>query len=215
MQSSKDSYWAKNASKYDRCMVEDIESILSRIKDDIGETDRVLDVAAGTGKVSLFLAKCVQRIDTLDIESKMIAVARKKAEEAKIKNISFHVQSAYELKFPDTIFDVVVILNSLHVMETPDLALNEARRVIKPKGLIFVPTYCHAETKESLDNYQKWSLKSGHKSYHLFTIDILCGLVSNCGFKIKKKDIIEINHDKNSDVMILGYIVASPDILVA
>jgi len=215
MQSSKDSYWANNASEYDKNTNKDVKSLLSRIQGDIGYTNRVLDVAAGTGNVSLFLAKYVQHIDTLDIESKMIAVARKKAEEAKIKNISFHVQSAYELNFPDTVFDVVVILNSLHVMETPDLALNEARRVIKPKGLIFLPTYCHAETKESLDNYQKWSLKSGHKSYHLFTIDILCELVSNCGFKIKKKDRIEINHGKKSDAMVLGYIVASPDIAVA
>ncbi len=215
MQSSKDSYWANNASRYDKNPNKDIKSLLSRIQGDIGYANRVLDIAAGTGNVSLFLAKYVHHIDTLDIETKMIAVARKNAEEAKIKNISFHVQSAYELNFPDAVFDVVVILNSLHVMETPDLALNEARRVIKPKGLLFVPTYCHAETKESLANYQKWSLKSGHKSYHLFTIDILCELVSNCGFKIKKNDIIEINHGKKSDVMILGYIVASPDTAVA
>ncbi len=210
MNSSKDSYWANNASKYGKNTNKDIKSLLRRIQGDIGHANRVLDVAAGTGNVSLFLAKYVQHVDCLDIESKMIAVAREKAEKAKIENISFHVQSAYELNFPDAVFDVVVILNSLHVMDTPRSALNEARRVIKPKGLIFVPTYCHAETKRGLDNYRKWSLKSGHKSYHLFSIDILCELVSNCGFEIKKKDIIEINHGRETGVMILGYIVASP-----
>jgi ubiquinone/menaquinone biosynthesis C-methylase UbiE len=66
MQSSKNLYWANNASKYDKNTNKDVNSLLSRIQGDIGYTNRVLDVAAGTGNVSLFLAKYVQHIDTLD-----------------------------------------------------------------------------------------------------------------------------------------------------
>lgn len=213
MQSSKDSYWAKAASKFDKGVSEGITSLLGRIKDDIGCADRVLDIAAGTGIVSLELSKCVQQVDALDIESEMIAVARKKAEKARISNISFHIQSAYELNFPDNIFDATVILNSLHVMETPNLALLEAARVLKPKGLLIAPTYCHAETEESLDNYQRWSLKTGHKSHNLFTCDSLCRLIRSCGFKVQTKCTVAIDHgDKSAGVMIIGYIVASPDL---
>lgn len=99
-------------------------------------------------------------------------------------------------------------------METPDLALIEARRVIKSTGFLIAPTYCHAQTKENLNNYQKWSLKSGHKSHHLFTCDSLCELICNCGFEIKKRDIAVIEHEKYSNSMVLGYIVACPIIEV-
>ena len=205
-----DSYWAKNASKFDKHIHSDIEALVKKIGNDIGHVDRVLDVAAGTGVVSLELAKRVRQVDALDLEPKMISVAQKKADGSRIVNISFHVQSAYELDFPDHIFDAIVIMNSLHVMKAPDVALGEARRVIKPTGLLVAPTYCHAETAESLDNYQRWASKSGHKSYYLFTCNSLCALISGCGFEVKKKRTVEIKHERQSQGMMLGYVVASP-----
>ncbi len=203
-------YWAKNAPEFDKHIHPDIEALVKRIGDDIGRVDRVLDMAAGTGIVSLELAKRVKQVDALDLEPEMISVARKKAVESGIANISFHVRNAYELGFPDHIFDAVVILNSLHVMKTPDVALGEAMRVIKPTGLLVAPTYCHAETAENLDNYQGWASKSGHKSYHLFTSNSLCALISGCGFKVKERKVVAIKHERQSQGMMLGYVVASP-----
>lgn len=208
------SYWSKNASKFDKNTNQDIRNLVNRIVNDIGHVDRALDVGAGTGVVSLELAKHVKQVDALDSELKMISMAKKKAGESNIKNISFHTQSAYELEYSNHIFDAIIILNSLHVMKTPALALLEARRVMKSKGLLIAPTYCHAETKENLNNYQKWSLKSGHKSHHLFTCESLCELISTCGFDIKTRDTTIINHERHSKSMALGYIVACPKIVV-
>ena len=202
-----DSYWAKSAHEFNKHTNPDIRALVKRIRNDIGHVNRVLDVAAGTGVVSLELAKCVRQVDAIDLEPEMISVAQKKAAESSVANISFHVQSAYELAFADNIFDAVVILNSLHVMKTPDVALGEAMRVVKPTGLLVAPTYCHAETAESLDNYQRWTSKSGHKSYHLFTCDSLCALISACGFKVKEREVVEIKHDRQSQGMMLGYVV--------
>lgn len=204
------SYWAKSAATFDKTTNKTIEALVDRIKKDIGHADLVLDVAAGTGIVSLELAKSVKHVDALDLESEMIAVAQKKADELNITNLSFHIQSAYKLDFLDHIFDAVVILNSLHVMKTPDLALNEARRVLKSTGLLIAPTYCHAETKGSLDNYQKWSLKSGHESHHLFTCDSLCELICSCGLCINKRETVVIKHENPLNTMMLGYVVACP-----
>ena len=203
-----DSYWAKGASEFDKHINPDIKVLIRRIANDIGHVNRVLDIAAGTGVVSLELAKYVRQVDAMDLEPEMISVAQKKAAESSVANISFHVQNAYELAFADHIFDAVVILNSLHVMRTPDVALGEAMRVIKPAGLLVAPTYCHAETAESLDNYQRWASKSGHKSYHLFTCDSLCELISSCGFEVKERGVVEIKHERQSQGMMLGYVVA-------
>jgi ubiquinone/menaquinone biosynthesis C-methylase UbiE len=211
LQNSKESFWAKNASKYDSSQNTSIECLIERISNNIDSSDSVLDVAAGTGKAALTLAKHAHHVDAIDSEPKMLAVAKGKMNVEKIDNISLHKQNAYELEFPNDSFDSVVILNSLHVMETPHLALKEAKRVIKAKGLLFAPTYCHAQTREVQDNYEKWSLLSGHKSYHLFTCETLCDLISSCGFSIREKEIVYIDHGGENGVMVVGYIVAIPN----
>lgn len=72
------SYWAENAPIFDKHVNQDIEALVGRIRNTIGYTDLVLDVAAGTGIVSLELVKCVKHVAALDLEPEMIAVAQKK-----------------------------------------------------------------------------------------------------------------------------------------
>ncbi len=208
MASSKNSYWADNASQYDKQTSNDIDILLNKIKTDVGNVSRILDIGAGTGKVSFSLASHTQHIDALDAELKMIEVAKEKAKTKKIKNISFHTASAYQLPFSDNLFDAAVILNALHVMETPENAIHEAKRVIKADGLLIAPTFCHAETEESLNNYQTWSAKSKHKSFHLFTFETLCDLIKSCGFVLRTKEMIKMDFGKMGATY-MGYIVGS------
>ncbi len=205
---SKDSYWANNASHYDKKTGRESDIILEKIKLDIDNAHRILDIGAGTGKVSFSLACNTQHIDMLDAEPKMIDVAKEKAKTEKIKNIFFHIGSAYQLPFSNNLFDAAIILNALHVMERPENAINEARRVIKKDGLLIAPTYCHAETEESLNNYQAWSEKSKHKSFHLYSLERLCELITGCGFTIRTKELIKIDFGEIG-IMNIGYVVGN------
>lgn len=204
------SYWAENARNFDKQSNPDIDALVKKICGEVGPVERVLDVAAGTGIVSLAMARQAGQVDALDLEPEMIAVLREKAAASGVDNISYHVQSAYELDFPEGIFDAVVILNSLHVMKTPETALREALRVLKPSGVLLAPTYCHAETRDNLERYLNFASKSGHKSHHLFTCDSLCALIAGCGFEVRKRETFEINYEEQSQGMKLGYVVASP-----
>lgn len=140
------SFWAENARNFDKQSNPDIDALVKRSCREVGRVERVLDVAAGTGIVSLAMARQAGQVDALDLEPEMMAVLREKAAASGVDNIAFHVQSAYELDFTDGIFDAVVILNSLHVMKTPESALREALRVLRLSGVLLAPTYCHAET---------------------------------------------------------------------
>ena len=204
------SFWAKSARDFDKQTSQDRDALVDRICSDIGQVDRVLDVGAGTGVVSRALARHVSQVDAVDLEPEMIAVARQNAMVSNLRNITFHTRSAYELCFSLRTFDAVVILNSLHVMKTPEVALREVHRVIKPSGLLVVPTYCHAETEENLKLYQQWASKSGHRSFHVFTCGDLCALITRCGFEVREKDVVEIRYEQQARGMILGYVVASP-----
>ncbi|WDP91759.1 MAG: class I SAM-dependent methyltransferase [Desulfobacter sp.] len=212
MDRTEESFWAQKACNYDRYKKNSIEKIVEQILKDIKPEDDVLDIACGTGLAALKVAECAKHVDAVDSETKMLSVAQQKIDSAKIQNIDLHVQNAYDLDFPDRHFDSIIILNSLHVMETPEAALKEAKRVLKPKGKLYVPTYCHAETEEVLKNYEKWSLKSGHTSYHLFTCQSLCDRVESCGFEIQENKTHYINTGMDNGIMAIGYVVATHEI---
>jgi len=212
LQSSTESYWAENASQYDKNKNGSIEQILKAIASSLDSSASLLDIATGTGVAAIKLCKFAHHVDAIDSEEKMLAVAREKIKNDKIENIHLHKQNAYALEFKDSIFDTVVMLNSLHVMEKAELALKEIRRVIKPTGVLFSPTYCHAQTNETLNNYKNWSQKSGHKSYHLFTCDSLCELIEKSGFNIKQRESIFIRLGQDNMLMAIGYVVSVPTV---
>lgn len=87
------SYWAKSTRNFDKQSNPDIDAKVKRICREVGPVQRVLDLAAGTGLVSL--PRQAGQVDALDMEPEMIAVLREKASASGIDNIAFHVQSAY------------------------------------------------------------------------------------------------------------------------
>ncbi len=96
---------------------------------------KVLDAGCGEGFVVERLKKDLScDITGLDIESKALAVARKKN-----PSVNFHEASVYELPFEDKSFDLVILSEVLEHLETPEVALKEIGRVTKRHVLISVP----------------------------------------------------------------------------
>jgi phosphatidylethanolamine/phosphatidyl-N-methylethanolamine N-methyltransferase len=93
--------------------------------------------------IAISLADVVREVDGVDPSPLMLQEARVKAEAKNLRNVRFSEQDAYGLKFPDGTFDAVIISHVLHIIDRPDLALSEARRVLKNGGLLIAPTYCH------------------------------------------------------------------------
>lgn len=188
---------------------ENYQKLSRRIAEEVGSVGRVLDVATGTGLAALELAKNVGLVEAIDFAPEMIAVAQRKADEMKATNVKFSLGSAYELEFPDHVFDAVVILNALHAMEQPGRALAEARRVLKPEGLLIVPTPCHGETQETRAQLQKIE-SSGFKDYQLFSEERLCEMVQSGGFAVIRRERLEWVFEETRFRMLVGYVVARP-----
>jgi SAM-dependent methyltransferase len=104
---------------------------------DLRPGERVLDVACGTGLVSLRMAEAVGasgEVVGTDISGQMVEAARRIAAEREVGNASFERSDAEDLPFPDRTFDVAVC--GLGLMYVPDAvkALCEMRRVLRPGG---------------------------------------------------------------------------------
>lgn len=90
---------------------------------------RVLDIACGTGVVSVRAREQGAQVTGLDFSDRMIAEARKRH-----PAIAFETGDAEALPFPDASFDAVVANFGIHHVERPERAIAEARRVLKVDG---------------------------------------------------------------------------------
>ena len=110
-------------------LLEDQERVLAEFLGDVSNR-RVLDMATGTGRAALALAKRGAIVTGVDASREMLAVARSRAADAGL-SIAFAEGDAHALAFADREFDVVVCLRML--MHVPDWrkALSELCRVTR------------------------------------------------------------------------------------
>lgn len=99
----------------------------------------VLELACGTGQLSVPLSPCVRSWEATDFSSEMIRQAKKQIYSSRLH---FSVQDATKLPYGPESFDAVVISNALHVMPHPERALSEAWRVLKPGGWLVRSNLC-------------------------------------------------------------------------
>jgi demethylmenaquinone methyltransferase/2-methoxy-6-polyprenyl-1,4-benzoquinol methylase len=102
------------------------------------EGARVLDVACGTGDLSLVLAEAgAARVIGLDFCRPMLEIARRKAD-ADSRSIPFVEGDALRLPFADATFDAVTIAFGLRNLAGVADGLRELRRVLKEGGRLAV-----------------------------------------------------------------------------
>ncbi|GAA2023960.1 methyltransferase domain-containing protein [Agromyces tropicus] len=100
----------------------------------------VLDLGSGPGTISLDLARIVRpgRVVGVDASADVVARANGLARSEGVPNAEFRTGDAYALPFEDDSFDVVHAHQVLQHLARPVDALREARRVLRPGGVVAV-----------------------------------------------------------------------------
>jgi demethylmenaquinone methyltransferase/2-methoxy-6-polyprenyl-1,4-benzoquinol methylase len=103
--------------------------------------ERILDLAAGTGTVSVALARSGADVVAADFSPGMIAEGRRR--HGGIPHLEFVEADATALPFGDDEFDAVTMSFGLRNVNDPKQALNELLRVTRPGGRIVVCEFSH------------------------------------------------------------------------
>jgi SAM-dependent methyltransferase len=99
---------------------------------------RILDCGCGPGSITIGLALWAPDGQTIgiDIGEEQLEGARALAKQLGAANVSFQQGNIFALPFEDDSFDIVFSQTVLYHIPSPQRALSEIRRVLRPGGLV-------------------------------------------------------------------------------
>lgn len=140
----KKTFWDRTAKSYDHFMKKDHKAYkqMYSLIYPVVRHKQVLELATGTGLIAKHIVRSADHIEATDASQEMIEQAK---QGVKSTRLYFSVQDMFHLPYADQSFDVVIVVNALHIVPEPEKALSEIRRVLKDDGVLVAPTFTHAD----------------------------------------------------------------------
>lgn len=125
--------WNMDGEKNTQYLLDALEGVPEKF------SGRLLEVPVGTGVLTMPVYRDLPdaEITCLDYSLDMMNSARKKADAAGLRNVTFTQGDVSALPFADESFDIVLSLNGFHAFPDKEAAYRETYRVLKPGG-----TFC-------------------------------------------------------------------------
>ena len=126
-----------------------LERALSGIPQDFD--GKLLEVPVGTGVLTMPVYSHLPRarITCLDSSEDMMSAARRRAQGAELRNVTFVQGDVGSLPFPDGSFDIVLSLNGFHAFPDKEAAYRETCRVLRPGGPFCGCFYIQGENRRT------------------------------------------------------------------
>lgn len=97
--------------------------------------EHALEIGCGTGAFARELARRCRHVVALDLSPEMIRVARSQSKQ--FDNLEFHLTDAMTWNFPQSHFDFICSIATLHHLEQRELFV-KMRDALKPRGVLVV-----------------------------------------------------------------------------
>jgi len=98
----------------------------------------VADLGAGEGMVSHLLARRAKKIYCIDSSRSMVRVGKELARKNELTNLSYKHGDIEKVPLPDDSVDLALMSQSLHHAQRPEVALDEAFRILRSRGQVMV-----------------------------------------------------------------------------
>ena len=195
-----ESMWDKLASNWDTPGVSlgknDLR-IIEKTKLYLHAGDTALDYGCATGSIALEIANTAKVVHGIDLSSKMIKIARRKADERKIKSIEFTHATIFDESLKKESFDVILALSILHLLKDSPQAINRISQLLKPGGIFVSATPCLGERTfiSILINIPVFLLSKTGILPHInfFNVPRLIALIKNEDFQIVENESLSVH----------------------
>jgi ubiquinone/menaquinone biosynthesis C-methylase UbiE/DNA-binding transcriptional ArsR family regulator len=98
----------------------------------------IADLGAGEGLISQLLAHRARRVWCIDNSPRMVEVGTELAKKNGLANLEYKLGDIENVPLPDRSVDLAILSQALHHAQHPQLAVNEAFRILRPGGQLLV-----------------------------------------------------------------------------
>lgn len=102
---------------------------------------RILDAGCGFGAMAVVIAEAFPECEVtgIDISEPLLEYATASVKKKSLQDrVTFLKGDIINMEYEDDSFDVVFCINTVHLIESPDLVLGELERVCKPDGSLYI-----------------------------------------------------------------------------
>jgi len=146
-------FWDKIAPSYSKQPISDEASYQKKIQMTqvlLAPDFEVLEFGCGTGSTALYHAPLVNHIHAIDVSSRMLDIAKERASNAGIENISFEQSTLDSLNLANESKNMVLGLSVLHLLPNYKDSIQQVYQIIKPGGYFISNTPCLADQSRFL-----------------------------------------------------------------
>lgn len=185
-------YWDRYAARYDASMKlfgGALPEMLDGVARAVHGAGEVLEVGAGTGLATVVIARQARHVVATDLSRPMLDELQGRLRQEHVVNVEVACTDAEALPFRDEQFDAVVAANLLHLVPDLGAALRGMTRVLRPGGVLVVPTYCHGETMRARIVSRALSL-TGFPGKRRLTLSTLANAVRDAGLEVREERLL-------------------------
>lgn len=190
------------------------------LKNYLKDNEKVLDLGCGNGRLYDLFQEINVDYYGVDFSEKMIKIAKSRYPQA-----NFQVAEAFHLPFPNNFFDKIFSIAVFHHIPSEKFRLQfleEAKRVLKPNGLLILTVWKFPLLKEisfilkytilkligktkldRRDIFYSWAKKI-ERYYHLFSKNELKQLIKKSKFEVKECNLIKNKKGNRQNIYIIA-----------
>ncbi|WP_162933466.1 class I SAM-dependent methyltransferase [Sulfitobacter mediterraneus] len=141
-------FWNRMAPGYARSTISDVENYERKLRETAAlmrQDMQVLEIGCGTGSTAIHHAPNVAHITATDLSSGMLDIAREKAWNASVSNITFVECAAEDVPHPDQPYNMIMAHSLLHLVKDHRKVIANMADMLAPGGYLVTSTICMSE----------------------------------------------------------------------